>query len=261
MIVALISPRFRQGLTTSSLLIAQALAAGTKLNVVLSYTGDDYKSLAEYTGLDTSNDRTRSSSQLIKLIETGSLRANELIDYAVKVSSNMHILNTSSETTSIEDSEGLLRYFIQDSSDSGMLKIIEINTELDEQITQDVLTVADLVVVVADQTQKTAELYRKWKDSKEIAPDKHKTCLVVSRFDEMIMSSRDVARMYGIPYKRVSRISYNPQLPKFANEQRITDVIQYILNKNHHVYRLNADLMDCSKLIGNNLGFRIDWGD
>lgn len=256
--IALLSPRHKQGLSTASILLAQTIAHTTTLRVHLTYTGGDYKSYLEYLGLDYEEDKTRTTSQMVKLIETGSLSHAELEDYMIKIEDRFLVLNTSSDITTEEDSETLISYVLSNEDDNGTLTVIDVNTELDDDITQKIIKESDLVIIVAEQTRLSSEMAKRWMKSDYIEDDS-KVVFIFNLFDPYVMSSRETAKMFGIRYRRTSKISYNPYIKKFCNERKLDNLLTYIKRKDERVFELNADLLECARLIGNQLGFHVEW--
>lgn len=259
--VAVLSPLSKQGRTTISILLGHALAYMSSLEVCVTYLGLQ-SNMPKYLGVsELTEDKTRSTSQIIKLIESGGFTPEELVHYMISLDRQFKLLNTSTELTQLKDSEALISY-ISSIEDYNTIRIIDVDTELTDQSTQELIEASDLVVMVIDQTMESAEYIKNFKEDIEVAhmfPPDTKTIYIVNKFNPLIMSHRDTSKMYGIRHRKTSKVNYEPRLVKMANNGRLDETIRLIHKGNLHLLGLDQDVTDLARIVGNNLGIQVNW--
>ena len=96
--LAILSPLNRSGCSVVTTMLAQGAALTQDWKTVVTYTSKArtlpiYLNLIEYT-----EDRTRSISQVVKLLQAKAISSDELDDFAIKVAPNFYLMDTVSET-------------------------------------------------------------------------------------------------------------------------------------------------------------------
>lgn len=255
--ISVISPRNKQGRTTVSLILAQALAYTTKFEILVTYQGDDSAMPKALGVMEMTEDKTRSTSQVVKLIQSGGFSISELRDYMINIDNQLMFLNTATELTTVKDSVTLVNY-MTNLEDYSMIQIVDIDTELYEDSTQELLSNSDLVLVVVDQTRASADQLKVIRET-DVFPDPDKVCYIFNRFDPVIMSHRDTSKMYGIRQKRTVKLNYNPHIVKATNQGKIDTLVRLVEKKDIKLVDLETDMFEMAKFVGAHIGFAVKW--
>ncbi|GKX28630.1 hypothetical protein SH1V18_11100 [Vallitalea longa] len=255
--VAVYSPVRRQGCTTLSVLLGSAIAQISNMKVCLTYTGTESDSYNIALGLNQIEDRTKSLTQVIRMLEANSITGKEVNDYLTPLTDNLDIMQTSSDYITTEESGKLLTFVLNNLTHE--LILTEINSEPYEDSTKAILSNADIVVVLLSQGMDVINKYKAWKKS-ELFPDPTKVVYAMNYYDPNISALRDVAKIMGIKPNKIVKITNNPFIKKMTNLGSLHKLMPYIYNKDIRVISLNSDVRDLCYLVMSNLGIKIDWG-
>lgn len=258
--IAVISPDRRQGGTTVSVLLAVALAQTQKLTTCLTYTGNDNRSITGNLGVKASEDKTRTLTQVIKLLESNAISGNEILDYCLQVPGvpNLQIIDTAADTISDEDNAKLLKFAVENLNHQ--VVITDVATEIYEDVTRAVIDNSDLVVMVLSQSREVGEKLKLW-ESNNIMDDLNKKGVVYifNQYDPYVDAFRNTTKKMNLKHRRCAKISYNPFIKRTGNMGRLQTILQYILNMDPRVVELNNDLKECLTVVLANLGKRTVW--
>jgi MinD-like ATPase involved in chromosome partitioning or flagellar assembly len=254
--VVVYSPVRRQGSTTVSILLGAAIAHVSALKSCLTYTGTESGIYNQYLGIQSQIDRTKSINQMIRMMQARAVSKQDIGDYLQKLSPNLDLMHTSSETTNKEDSDQLLQYVFSKLPHD--VVITDINAEPYEESTQKILSDADLVVIVVSQGMDVVNRLKLWRDS-QFFPDPDKVVYVVNGYDSHVSAIRDCCKLMGTKYNKVTKLSMNPYIRKQSNSGKLTSIINYALEKDIRVIELSADLRDLVLLVTSNLGIHINY--
>jgi cellulose biosynthesis protein BcsQ len=258
--IAVISPDRRQGGTTVSILLALALAQTQKYTTCLTYTGNDNRSITGCLGMKPSEDKTRTLTQVIKLLESNAISGNEILDYCLQVPGvpNLQIIDTASETISDDDNAKLLKFVIENINHQ--VVITDVATEIFEDTTQTVIDNSDLVVVVLTQTREAWEKLKMWEAAKIMDRlDKKGVVYIFNHYDPYVEAFRHTTKRMNLKHRRCAKISYNPFIKRTSNMGKLQTILQYILSMDPRVIELNNDLKECLMVVLANLGRRTVW--
>lgn len=255
--VAVYSPVRRQGCTTLSILLGSAIAQISNTKVCLTYTGTATDSYNIALGLDQVEDRTKSLTQVIRMLEANSITGKEINDYLTPLNDNLDIMQTSNDYITTEESDKLLTFVLNNLTHD--LIITEINSEPYEDSTKAILSNADIIVVLLSQGKDIINKYNTWKNS-ELFPDPTKIVYAMNLYDPNVSALRDVTKIMGIKPNKIVKITNNPFIKKMSNNGSLHKLMPYIYNKDIRVVNLHSDIRDLCYLVMSNLGIKIDWG-
>ena len=108
--LAVLSPLERCGCSVVTTMLAQSAALTQDLKTVVTYTSNA-RTLPIYLSLkDYLQDRTRSISQVVKLLQARAISAGELDEFAIKVAPNFYLMDTVSPTITMEEALMVQKY-------------------------------------------------------------------------------------------------------------------------------------------------------
>lgn len=258
--ISVISPDRRQGGTTISVLLALALAQTQNYTTCLTYTGNNNNSIAGALGIKPSEDKTRSLTQVIKLLESNAISGDEILDYCTQVPGvpNLQIIDTSSDAITAEDNAKLLKFVI--GSLNHQIVITDVTTEIYEDITDTVIENSDLVVMVLTQSREIKEKLRHWESAQIMSKLNRKGLVfIINQYDPYVEAFRDTSKSLKLRHTRCAKISYNPFIKRTSNIGKLQTILPYILEKDPRVIELNNDLKECLTVVLANLGKRMVW--
>lgn len=257
--ICVISPKSRQGRTTAAILLGQALARTTSLDVTLTHMGLG-SSMAKYLGFeDLVTDSTRSISQLARVVERGNLTPGDIKDFAIMVEPNVSFLSTHAPSTKVKDGLIVVKGLYEFENYSGVT-IVDVATEIYEESTQYIINNSDMVLIATDQTNGSLEAFQQIMES-EYAPPKNKVGIIITNFDPVVCSLREALKAYGVPRKKGTKISYNPYLVKESNKGHFSILAHRAHQDELRYAQLRVDILELAKLLGANLGFNPKWSE
>ncbi|GKU77565.1 hypothetical protein [Paenibacillus sp. L3-i20] len=258
--ISVISPDRRQGGTTISIMLAIALAQTQNYTTCLTYTGNNNSSISGALGIKPSEDKTRSITQVIKLLEANAISGDEILDYCIQVPGvpNLQMIDTASDSISDEENAKLLKFAI--SNLSHQIVITDVTTEIYEEITDIIIENSDLIVMVITQSREIKEKLRHWEAAKIMAKlNKKGLVFIVNQYDPYVEAFRDTSKNMKLKHARCAKISYNPFIKRTSNIGKLQTILPYILEKDPRVMELNNDLKECLTVVLANLGKRMVW--
>lgn len=254
--IAVLGSTRRQGETTIAILLAQAFERVFKTKVCLTKTGQDVTTLRTFLGIKTTFDFTRSVSQLVRLAEAGTLSDKEIADYVTSISPNVDFLETCGNgITDSESAQLLMNSF-------GFLThnfvITDVDTELDDEITQKVLEAADLVVIVISQGKDILLKLMEWMKN-PLFPNPDKVVYVVNEYDPVVGALRELSKLIGVPHVRVAKLNYNPFVKIMGNLGQLQDIMDYVFKKDSRVIDLYSDIREIIYMCCAQIGLAVNW--
>lgn len=258
--ISVISPSRGQGSTTVSTLLALALAKTQNYTVCLTQTGNYSRAMSGYLGIKSLTDKTRSLTQVIKLLESNAISGDEISDYCLQVPDvqNLQIFDTSADEFTDEDNAKLLKFVIENLNHQ--VVITDVATEIYDELTQSVLDSSDLVVMVLTQSAAVGDRLRQWEHSNVLDYlDSKGLVYIINQFDPYVEAFRDTTKRLRLRHKRCAKISYNPFIKRTSNMGKLTTILPYILDRDPRVVPLNNDIKECLAVILANLGRRMTW--
>lgn len=255
--LAVISPMNRSGASVVTTVLAQAAALTQDLKTVITYTSPA-RTLPVY--LDAQHqveDRTRSISQVVKLLQAGAITADELDEYAIKLDTNCYMMDTVSESITQEEALEVQKYvFTNVKAD---IVLCDVSEALDDPNAQELIGTANAVCFVLNPDEPSIEAFKVWRDSEYWPKDKD-YFIIINRYDDEIMGVRQYAKKCGVQAKNTCKLHYNPFIVKSCNESFLKDIVPYAyINKDWRLLEIRNDikeLMSWCAFIG---GFKLKW--
>lgn len=239
--LAVISPLNRSGCSVVTTMIAQSAALTQDMKTVVTYTSKE-RTLPTYLDLGLFiQDRTRSISQVVKLLHAKAISAEELNEFAIKVAANFYLMDTVSET--ITDEEALMVQKYVFTNIDADLSICDISEALDDSNAQELIDVADALCVVLNPDNVSIETFHVWRES-EFWPKNKAFFIVINRYDDAAFGIRPYAKKCGVPVKDVCKLHYHPWIVKACNENFLADIVPYAHENDVRVLGLQNDLKE-----------------
>lgn len=256
--IAVMSPSRDQGITTVSILLGQALAQTQGLTVCLTHSGLQNTALESYLGQKNIKDKTKSITQLIKLLESNSINGNVIGEFCTKIVHNFEIINTDATNINVEVNAHLLKAVIPNVKHD--IVITDIVTELWENTTQQVIQLADIVIVVLTQNLLTVNKFENWKESEFYSLLKDKPIMyVINKYDSYISAFRDYTKKASLKHIQCCKISYSPFICRTANLGQLQTLLPFVIEKDIRVCQLNNDIRECMQVIMAHMGEQFNW--
>lgn len=254
--LSIISPLNRSGCSVVATMIAQGAALTQEWKTVVTYTSRErilptYLNLLEYT-----EDRTRSISQVVKLLQARAISSDELDEFAIKVAPNFYIMDTVSET--ITDEEALMVQKYVYTNITADIVLCDISESIEDPSAQELMEVSDAVCFVVNPDNVSISALRVWMGS-EYWPKDKPTFIVVNRFDEAIIGLRPYAKRCEISAKNACTLHYNPFITKACNEYFLSEIVPYAYDKDPRTLNLRNDIRQLMSWLSNATGRKLKW--
>lgn len=183
--VTVISPHTtRNGNTVTSALIALGLTE-TKRRIFLTHASETSIPFQTYFGVDKFEDKSTTSTQLVKLLREGAVGAKDVSEYCITVQGYLDVFTSVDSLFGEEEMRTLLTHVLN--SDAYDMTVIDMDLPLSHPNAKLIMAKTDLVVL--NISPDFVEL----KMLKEMLPDIAKLCkgkqlfLVCNRYDSVAM--------------------------------------------------------------------------
>lgn len=253
MTIGVISTAANCGSSTAAICMAHALSLAQNEGIMLTATSRG-EAAADYLGFDR---ESRNFGQVIKLLESGVVGAEELIDYTVDIAENLHYINVCGETSSEEVKLAtilrLLKIFPAE------YKIIDIKQGFDQEFARSILDVCDVIVCVCTMHNGDYDILKKWIDT-ELWPKDKQHMLLINFYDPEISSVKAIARFAGYSERNTCKIHYSPYITKMCNKGELDTLVPAIERGDPRVLELSNDFREIVQFI-TSINMRIaKWG-
>lgn len=237
--LAILSPLNRSGCSVVTTMLAQGAALTQDWKTVVTYTSKArtlpiYLNLIEYT-----EDRTRSISQVVKLLQAKAISSDELDEFAIKVAPNFYLMDTVSETITNEEALMVQKYVY--TNITADLVLCDISESIEDQSAQELMEVSDAVCFIVNPDNVSIEALQAWKDS-EYWPKDKPVFIVINRFDENIIGVRPYSKRIGFAPKNTCTLHYNPFITKSCNEYFLSEIVPYTYDKDPRILNIRNDI-------------------
>lgn len=257
--LGVISPSRGVGQTTVAVMLATAMVDTFKRPTILAHSGGNSDAMLRYCVPHPDADPTRSLTQIVRLLESDSLDAGQVVEYAIELRENLFLLDSDDKT--IEDSEyNKLLNFVTESLDNSQDLVIDLQSEVYDDATQEALKALDFICVVLPQDNVGLDKYKAWRESNFFKWLPNSSLMfVVNRYNPTISALRQITGRLGVKHSKMCKMGYNPLITKFCNSSKLPSVVNLVLNKDPRVVSLNADLHECMQVIGGVIGMQCRW--
>ena len=253
--IALISPFHRSGLSTVTTLLGLTLTWTQLVSTVISYTGES--NIPKMLGTTTIDDKTRSISQLSKLLAERAIGPEQILEYCVPLAKDLHLLDTTSTILTDNEKEHILS-FVFDQVPTDFV-VCECTGNLEDAITQSVLSVADIIIMVFEPYGTQFDGVSEYLNDKNWPKDKH-TMLLCNKYDNIVMPLRTISSRFGIKHVNMCKLHYNPWVMRMGESGNLADILDPILTKDPRVVELNNDMREWMDFFMSLKNTRVRWG-
>ena len=254
--IAVVSPFHRTGISTITALLGYALVWTQQASTVISYSG--YSDMARYLGTSELDDKTRSISQLSKLLSAGAISPENITEYCVPLIRDLHLLDTTSTTVTAEEKSKLLS-FVFDRVPTDFI-VCEVNSELYEETTKELLNNCDLIVMVFHPYRTQFDEVKRYMQSEDWPSDKP-IMYLCNQYDDVVKPLRDISRDMGVKHLNMCKLHYNPWIMKMAEAGKLDEIVPYVLQKDPRVIELANDMREWMSYVQSINGHRVKWED
>lgn len=256
--IACISPVQHSGTTVIATLLGHALAYTQNQNVMLMYTGSTRR-LCAYQGVSAMGDKTRSITQIVKLLESKAIDPADIASYAVSMDSNkkIKVMDTVSEAVSEEDIVKLSSYIYANVPED--IVICDVTSQIYDDTTQEIFNNSDIVIFVIEPSVSHFNAIKTWIKSDYSPPPHVRLMYVINRYDEQILALRNISSLIGVKHNAMCKLHYNPNIVKHCFDGNLQSIIPYVMEKDVRVVELNNDLKEMCQFVMSVMGARFKW--
>ncbi len=245
------APSRQCGSTVFGMLLNQAL---TYSNMRSMFTFTEVGSLApEYISVKDLADPTRSVMQLVKLIELGALKENEILDFATSYAKNSYIMDLSNRTLTEKVTRKVVRHVFKHVPTDVI--ICDDSTDTENITSEALIEDANQIFIVITPSKKNYALLHDWLRNSKFNGKKN-VYVVVNYYNEAIGSMRDISRYIGLPAKRVCHLHFNPYITKCSLNGALQDVIPYMADKDPRLTNLTGDMKSVTDCVLSEMGVK-----
>lgn len=242
--VLVLSPMSNMGTTCVATFIAQALTYSNKTSMLVFTEKDSL--LPHYVGIEDVNDPTRSVMQIVRLIDSGSINDNDIIDYAHSMSKNAHLLNLSDKSLKDSDRVQVVNHVYNRVSTN--VTLCDCSEDLGTKFSKTLIEFSDQIFIVIDPSIKSAQKLKLWLQHPSLLGNPN-VYVVINRYNEVIDSARNLAKYLGMPANRVCKVHYNPWVAKCSRSGSLTDIIPLAHEMDPRVVNLRNDMDELTQCI------------
>ena len=239
--IAVISPENKKGKSTVACMLAKLLAEENKIVNIINMGIDINKFMKKFGVTLKVKDKTKSITQIYKLLQAKVINEKDIIDYATKINNNISILSMVSNVTSNLENYKMLKYMLDKTNTIDsiiVMNIVDITKEIE------ILDEFDLIINVLTQDIQVNNELEKWKQLDSYKKlEKNKVLYIVNKYDEHINGIKKICFNYNISYKKTFTVSYNPFVIKMCNQGKIEELINWINNKDIRVVELHDEFI------------------
>ena len=241
--IAVISPFKRSGATVVSTLLAQALSFNG-WSTMLLYSAPD-SPCADYLSLENLHDPMRSPMQIVKLVEAGEMKAQDILPYAVTYSPNAYIMHAANSTLSEKDLKQSLKFLY--TSAPVDCCVCDLSDDLDRPIVSDIIAESDVVFMVVPPGKQYHNRMHEWLQS-PLLKDSN-VYIVINNWHEVINPMRVIAKEMRLQASRVCKLHYSPYLTRTCNQGTLHQVYPLVHTLDERVACLKADTSEMVKCV------------
>jgi hypothetical protein len=238
----------KSGASMATSLIASTASFIQELKTVITFTSNS-ADIITYLGLeDYINDNTRSISQVYKLMRARSMKPEDLDSYLLSVGENCFVLNTISDNLKVSEAAAVQKYCFERVPCD--ISICDISESIDDPRAQSLLGIADAVCYIINADEASIEAFNVLRQSEYFPKDKP-FVVIVNRYIEEIMSTRDLAKKMGLKVSQVLPIHFNGWLTRASNNNFLSQIVPYAMDDDQRVMQCKADMQRVMNWLSN----------
>ena len=253
--VAVVTPKAETGMSTITALIGMTLTWTQQFTCLLSYLGQS--DMPRYLGTGSLDDKTRSISQLNKLLQAGAIGADQITEYSVPIFRDLWLLDTTSNLVTDEEKANIISFvFDQIPVDVCLCEVCE--SDLSSETTKQLIKTADLVIVLFKPSRNQLDAVKlfmaeqPWVEFKDVL-------YICNEYSDIVMPLRDMAKHIGVAYTNMCKLHYNPWIAKMCEAGNLDDIVKFTIQKDPRVIDLNNDLREITSYFTSSLRAKLKW--
>ncbi len=251
------------GNTVALAFLALSFALTQKKSVCITHADFKNDDLRRMFGIEETEDITKSLSQVVKLLQSNSIEASDVVDYATQIMSGLDLYTTKEMT--LEQSELFDFYeFLLNKMTIYNHVLIDMDEEYTSPISKLCQKIADTIIITVDQNDHVLESAKNFKNEiiaqheinrKHGEADKN-ILFLLNNYDPIISPYKKVANKLGVPHNKLIVLHHNPYIAKCENTGKIDTPFIKALENNMSVVQLRNDMKQACKII---LGKEFTW--
>lgn len=257
--VAILPMDTRGGVTVCTWAMAMGMAYKQSKNVRVCFSGEN-PAIKRYIGKDeTSQDKTRSISQVSKLLQAHAIAPEELSNYCIKVGPNLELMDSWSEVLTTDEMDEILTFVYARSVAD--FTICDLGYSWDDPVTQSILKASDVIVFLANASWSSLTRVKDaLEHQKKLFGDATKL-LLVNRYNDAIWPVKECARQAGFSMRDTCKLHYNPYIEKGCNGQDLQSVILHAFEYDPRVVQLRQDIKEITQFLLSLNAEKTHWED
>lgn len=258
--ICVMSPLAHTGNSVVTALVGDSLARTQMQQTTVTYTGDNRR-ICNYLGVSALEDKTRTISQIVKLLEAEAIAPEDIVDYSVTPAENLHIMDTVDKSITEQESEKLMLHVYEHVKT--MFSLCDCSLSIDDDIAIKLMKPCEIIIVVIQPDIMSYEAFLEWKESKAYPTDdiEKSVLVIVNRYKEEIDALRNITKKLGLKHADVCKLHDNPYITKACNSGDLTALLPLIRSKDPRVVELNNDLKEITQYIMSKLGVKFTWDE
>lgn len=246
--ILVLSPLHNMGSTVASCMIAQG-ATYSGYSSTLLFT-EPRSPIPDYLGVDTIVDPTRNITQVVELINAGSMPNAEIINYAHAYEKNAYLMNTADPSLTDRAKLQTVTYIYERVQTD--IVVCDCSDDLGETITSDLLEMSQMIFIVIDMSPKSVRYLKHWMQQKQFKGMSN-VFVIISKYDESVVALRDFAKTISMPANRVCKVHYNPWIRKCCFSGTLATILPLAQTLDYRVAALKNDITEFNQAIEGDL--------
>lgn len=247
MLISVFSPHTtNNGNTVSSILLAMGLA-DMKRNIILTHTEPNSLAFYKYMGLSEVEDKTCTPTQLVKLLNQGAIKPDEILDYCKQVNEYLYAFTSNNESFDEKDMGVMLEYLCDNKVSE--YTVVDIDSDFTSTNADLVLRKSDVIVLNFSPSYLEVDEFNAIKDRVlKICKDKI-VVLLCNRYTDSACKLKDFTAKLEAN-TRCYVIHNNNYIPWGCNDGKLYEVYKKARIKDYRAIELNNDILSLTKAIG-----------
>lgn len=211
-------------------------------NVRVCYAGTN-NSIKRYLGREEmEQDKTRSISQVSKLLQARAITPDELTNYAMKIGPNLELMDSWSENLTTDEMNEILTFVYSRSSSD--VTVCDMGSNISGVTERSLIEQSDVVIFVATPSAPVLENLREMREKDKRLFSGCRQALLVNMYDAGIAPLKWCAQTAGFSLRDTCKLHWNPYITKGCNIQDLQSVILTAYEKDPRVVELYMDMKE-----------------
>lgn len=246
--ILVMSPLHNLGATVSASLLSQAITFSSRTCTLLFTQADSL--LPSYFGIQEVNDPTRSIMQVVKLIDSGAIKDQDILDYAFPLTKNLHLVNVVEKSLTQRDRIQVISHIYNRSATDCV--VIDNSDDLSTSFSKSLIQDSDQIFIVVQPTVKSLARMKLWLQD-PLLENYPELFIIVNEYNERIFSMRELAKYMGLPANRVCKLHYNPYIGMCCFKGALQTVLPLSKELDPRVVNLKNDIEELQQCVGSSM--------